>query len=45
VENLIFVAKWVRSGQVARSGLALKEGKWVELVRRKPLEEATWNYK
>ena len=34
VENLLFVAKWVKTRQAVRCGLALKEGKWFKLVRR-----------
>jgi hypothetical protein len=33
--------KVVISGQVVRNPLALKEGSWVKLVRRQPLEETT----
>ena len=38
----MFVDKVVVSGEVVRSGLALKEGIWIKPVRRKPIEEATW---
>jgi len=45
VENFLSVAKWVRSGQVVRSGLDVKEGNLVKFVRREPCEEDTWKYK
>jgi hypothetical protein len=35
LEKLLFVEKVVISGQVVRSGLAPKEGSWLD-------EEATW---
>jgi hypothetical protein len=39
VENLLFVARWVRNGQVVRSGLDVKEGNWLSWLEGNPFRK------